>query len=64
MTGKVVKSIRTLVQTEGTRNCAIDWDGRDEMGDMLGNGVYLYKLAVKSSEGLSDSKLEKLIILR
>lgn len=64
LSGKVVKSIRKNVITEGSRLTQIDWDGRDEEGDLLGNGVYLYKLNVKSASGLSDTKLEKLVILR
>jgi flagellar hook assembly protein FlgD len=64
VSGKVVKNIRTMVNTEGTRICNIDWDGLDEYGDRLGNGVYLYNLSVKSQNGFSDSKLQKLILLR
>jgi len=26
----------------------VDWDGRDEDGDQLGNGTYLYKLIVNT----------------
>jgi flagellar hook assembly protein FlgD len=64
VSGKVVKNIRTMVNTEGTRVAAIDWDGLDEYGDRLGNGVYLYHLSVKSQNGASDNKLQKLILLR
>ncbi len=64
VSGKVVKNIRTMVNTEGTRIAAIDWDGLDEYGDRLGNGVYLYHLSVKSQNGTSDNKLQKLILLR
>lgn len=64
LSGKVVKQLRGQFNTDGTRICALDWDGKDEYGDMLGNGVYLYKLHVKSDTGLNVTKLEKLIILR
>lgn len=64
VSGKVVKTLRTMMNTEGTRICALDWDGKDEYGDPLGNGVYLYKLHVKSSAGVSVTKLERLVILR
>ncbi len=63
ITGKVVKSIRTMVNTPGTRVNDIEWDGKDELGDKLGNGVYIYKLSVKSASGFSDSKLQKIVIL-
>lgn len=63
ISGKVVKTIRTIVNTPGTRVNNITWDGKDEYGDKLGKGVYLYKLSVKSAGGFSDSKLQKLILL-
>ena len=63
-TGKVVKTLRSTLNTEGTRISNIEWDGTDEYGDKLANGVYLYKVHVKSSSGLSDTQLEKLILLR
>ena len=52
-----------MVNTEGTRCDSIEWDGRDEYGDKLGKGVYLYKLAVKSQNGFSDSQYQKIILL-
>ena len=64
MTGKVVKTIKEQITSEGTRINNIEWDGLDEYGDRIGNGVYVYKLHVKSQSGFSDTKLEKLIILK
>jgi hypothetical protein len=63
ISGKIVKSIKTMVNTPGTRVNDIEWDGKDEFGDKLGNGVYLYKLSVKSAGGFSDSKLQKLLLI-
>lgn len=63
ITGKIVKSIKTMVNTPGTRVDDIEWDGRDAFGEKLGNGVYLYKLSVKSASGFSDGKLQKLILM-
>jgi len=44
------------------------WDGRDEDGDMLGSGVYLYKVFMRA-EGEpvlvnNDSGIEKVVLLR
>ena len=42
----------------------ITWDGRDDFGDRIGKGVYIYKLSVKSTvTNKSFSKFEKLVIL-
>lgn len=43
----------------------IDWDGRDEDGDLLANGTYLYKVILEpASDGGSQSVLGKLAIIR
>lgn len=64
VTGKVVKTIKTTVNTPGTRVHNIEWDGTDQYGDKLANGVYMYKLSFKSATGQSASKIQKLVILR
>lgn len=64
MSGKVVKEINEVVNTTGTRYDGIYWDGKDEMGDKLGNGVYLYQLSLKSQNGFKVKKTQKLMIIR
>ncbi len=64
ISGKLIKTINQLVLTNGFRSEGIIWDGLDEYGDKLGTGVYVYKLKVKSSEGKTDEKIEKLVILK
>ena len=34
----------------------IPWDGRDEVGDILANGVYLYKILARAQDGDKTSK--------
>lgn len=42
----------------------IVWDGRDDFGDKIGKGVYVYKLKVKSNRlNKQVEKIEKLVIL-
>ncbi len=67
ISGKIVKSIDQVIETSGynqtTRN-PISWNGRDEYGDKLGRGVYIYKLQVRSRRnGTMAEKIEKLVIL-
>ena len=40
----------------------IEWDGRDRDGDNIANGVYLYKLILKSGSGKKEV-IEKLMIM-
>lgn len=39
------------------------WDGRDEDGDVLGNGVYLYKVIMKADDKTEDV-IQKLAIVK
>ena len=44
---------------------SVDWDGRDDDGDLIANGTYLYKLKVKTVDGqYSKSVLGKLAVTR
>lgn len=64
ITGKVVKTINQSVTTEGFLSREIKWDGKDDFGDRIGKGVYVYKLTVKSlSTNKTAEKIEKLVIL-
>lgn len=64
ITGKVVKTINQNIATEGFLSREIAWDGKDDFGDKIGKGVYVYKLTVKSSTtGEKSEKIEKLVIL-
>lgn len=64
ITGKLVKTINTLVNTKGFRTEGIDWDGKDDFGDQLAKGVYVYRLSIKTEDGGEAEKLEKLVILK
>jgi flagellar hook assembly protein FlgD len=64
VTGKIVKTINQQVNTNGFLCREISWDGKDDFGDRIGKGVYIYKLTVRAT--LSNQithKHEKLVIL-
>ncbi|NBL63633.1 type IX secretion system sortase PorU [Flavobacterium sp. NST-5] len=64
ITGKIVKTINQVVNTEGFLSREITWDGLDDFGDKIGKGVYVYKLTVKSNlSNKKTEKIEKLVIL-
>lgn len=64
ITGKLVKTINQSLLTEGFLSREIKWDGRDDFGDKIGKGVYVYKLTVVSTiDGKKSEKHEKLVIL-
>jgi hypothetical protein len=61
--GKLVKSIVQQVKNNGFRTGPIAWDGRDDFGDKIARGVYVYKVEVRNDTGMSAEKFEKLVIL-
>ncbi len=63
ITGKVVKTIAKTINTPGNRSDEIEWNGKDDYGEKLGRGVYLYQILVKTRAGRQQHKLEKLVIL-
>lgn len=62
--GKIVKNITQDVPNAPVHCQSISWDGRDEYGDPIGRGVYLYTLSVLAEDGSSTSKTEKLYIIK
>jgi flagellar hook assembly protein FlgD len=49
VSGKLVKTISQQTNISGSSlSRDVIWDGRDEYGDRLAKGVYVYKLKVRS----------------
>ena len=63
ISGKLVKSIDKMIVNDGFVSKDIRWDGKDDFGDRIGKGVYMYKLQVRSANGSTSEKIEKLVIL-
>ncbi len=65
VTGKVVWTKNAAIQPSGSYLCReITWDGRDDFGDRIGKGVYIYKITVRSAlTNQQVEKFEKLVIL-
>ncbi len=66
ISGRLVKTIIGNTNSSGDSNFSRDfiWDGRDDFGDKVAKGVYVYKLSVRSElTNKQTSKIEKLVIL-
>jgi len=63
VSGKLVKTLETDVDAHKALRNQIVWDGRDDYGDKLGRGVYVYKLKVTTPEGIKQEVFEKLVLL-
>ena len=62
VSGRLVKTILEKVQTVGFRTEGLNWDGKDDFGDKLARGVYIYRLSIKTDSGETAQKTEKLVI--
>lgn len=64
ISGKLIKTLETSISGTQYMNNPIVWDGRDDFGDRIGRGVYIYKVRITTPDGKSGEKFEKLVILR
>jgi len=62
--GRIIKTLKKTINTDGTRSNDIEWDGRDEYGDKVARGVYLYRLTVQRMDGKKATKLQRLVVIR
>ncbi|RLJ67172.1 peptidase C25-like protein [Lacinutrix venerupis] len=73
VSGKLVRTLNGQTNGDACLNCGkaanstsrdIVWDGRDDFGDKIGKGTYVYKLKVHSSAtNKTVERIEKLVIL-
>jgi len=78
VSGKLVKTISQSIEN-GSRDgdaClgetnigsyrvnGIMWDGTDDFGDLIGKGVYVYRVSIKNDAGLKANTFEKLVLLK
>ncbi len=69
VSGKLVKTIQHNTTPDSYRVTDITWDGRDEYGDQLAKGVYVYRVKVRGTDTAgqqiaAESDYEKLVILK
>lgn len=71
VSGRLVKTIdAVLPASDGALRLddCIEWDGKDDYGDQLARGVYLYQVRVRTSNSSTElsgeSGFEKLVILK
>lgn len=64
VSGKMIKSIDHVSMGSSTHISGLNWDGRDDFGDKIGKGVYVYKVKVRSlRDGSTTHQFQKLVLL-
>lgn len=65
ISGKVVKRIYQKLTTDGFRvDKQIPWNGRDDFGDKIGRGLYVYVVTIRDTKGEVAHQYEKLVLLQ
>jgi len=63
VSGRLIKALSKKNIIE--KFVSVDWNGRDNDGDAISNGTYIYKLIIKAEDGnISKSSVGKLAVLR
>jgi hypothetical protein len=63
VSGKLAKTLTTQVTPATSHFDQLTWNGLDDYGDKLANGVYIYKVQVRSTNGKTAEATQKLVIL-
>lgn len=53
--GGLVKRIKQILNTAGSRNCQLEWDGTDENRKKLQRGIYFYRIIVTANNQKTQS---------
>jgi len=67
--GRLVKTLHANFPTSTAhmpstlQDPALTWNGRDDYNDQLARGVYVYRVSVRTPDGQTATKFEKLVLL-
>ncbi len=62
--GTLEKTFRTTMYSGGYRVEPFKWDGRSDAGNLLGAGIYVYRITVVLPDGSTAAKSSKLVFIR
>lgn len=61
--GQPLRTFSRAINETGLRSIEVEWNGRDDRGNRMSRGIYIYQLTIRSREGKLTRKVQKLIIL-
>jgi hypothetical protein len=61
--GQQIRSFKRTIKEPSLRSISIEWNGKDERGNSLATGTYVYVIRIKTKEGVWTQKAERLIVL-
>jgi hypothetical protein len=63
MAGSKVREINTTLNASGFTSGPITWDGKDGNGNKILNGIYIYRIILRSLQGTTISKAQKMVVI-
>ncbi len=64
LNGKLIKIIKSYINTNGFKIDPIEWDGTTDSGEKIEKGLYIYRITVRNPLGMQAIKTDKLVYLR
>lgn len=64
LNGQFIRSISSHFTTESLLSEPIYWDGKDEGGNTLSSGLYIYQIKVNTQDGFYFTRTQKLMIIK
>ncbi len=64
ITGQLVKTISDIYYSGGYKYKSIEWNGADDGGNKLKQGIYIYRVIAKNPDGTLNEERDKLVILK
>lgn len=61
--GSLVKTIRQIFMSVGSRTSEVSWDGTDNNGAKLPGGLYMYRISISTTTGVETLGYNKLILV-
>lgn len=61
ISGSLVTQLKRVLNTGGTRNCQVNWDGVTQSGAKLAKGVYIYKIIAVAGGQVTESAQQLIV---